>query len=238
LRWKIVLRLHLKRSKQMTKVSLVTLFAAALLAAFGPNVALAQSSGSFNYSADTTACTNIGGLLGRSSPQTSLKTTMKVSSGNGVALVVRPSAVVGLLTDVSLSGKFGSLITSGNAQETVQFAVTVTPLSGQAVPTVTPGAPVTFDDRFIQISTNLFGLLTACTDLTPCTFDFNETTLSAHSFDFVVTGLSAGNYGITVAWTASSNGTAAPNSALACVGPVVLTATQTKIFNQNTGISF
>ena len=189
----------------MTKVSLVTLFAAALLAAFGPNVALAQSSGSFNYSADTTACTNIGGLLGRSSPQTSLKTTMKVSSGNGVALVVRPSAVVGLLTDVSLSGKFGSLITSGNAQETVQFAVTVTPLSGQAVPTVTPGAPVTFDDRFIQISTNLFGLLTACTDLTPCTFDFNETTLSAHSFDFVVTGLSAGNYGITVAWTASSN---------------------------------
>jgi hypothetical protein len=71
----------------------------------------------------------------------------------------------------------------------------------------------------------------------PCTFDFNETTLSAHSFDYVVTGLSSGNYGITVTWTPTTTA-AAPNHAAACVGPVMLTATQTHIFNQSTGINF
>jgi len=106
----------------------------------------------------------------------SLKTTMKVSSGNGVALVIRPSAVTGLVTNVSLSGKLGDTITTGLAQASIQFSVTVPPLSGQAAPKVIPGGPVTYDDRFTQISTNLFGLLAACTDLVPCTFDFNETT--------------------------------------------------------------
>jgi hypothetical protein len=94
-------------------------------------------------------------------------------------------------------------IVTGSAQAAVTFSVAVTPLSGQAPPTVTPSAPVTFDDRFLQISTNLLNLLSVCTDLTPCTLDVNETTLSTHSFDFVVTGLSSGNYGITVSWARS-----------------------------------
>ena len=49
--------------------------------------------------------------------------------------------------------------------------------------------------------------------------------------------MSSGDYGITVSWNPYTN-FSAPNNALACVGPVVLTAEQTKIFNQNTGISF
>jgi len=208
--------------------------------AFVTTVAFAQSSGSFNYSADTLACTDISGTLGGGTPKTALTTTMKVSSGTGVALVIRPSAVVGLLTDLSLSGKAGAGTVTASAQSGVQFQVTVTSLSGQGPATVTPSAAVTFDDRFIQISTNLFSLLSTCTSLTPattCFFDFNETTLSAHSFDWVVTNMSSGDYGITVTWTPYTNFTA-PNNALACVGPVVLTAEQTKIFNQNTGISF
>ena len=72
----------------------------------------AQSSGSFNFNADQTACTDVGGLLGDGSSHTSLKTTLKVSSGNGNALVIRPSAVTGLLTNLSLSGKFGDAIAS------------------------------------------------------------------------------------------------------------------------------
>jgi len=208
-----------------------------VIVAFGVVPAFAQSSGSFNYNADTTACTDISGLLGGGTSVTSLKTTMKVSSGNGVALVVRPSAVTGLLTNVSLSGKFGTALATGSAHASIQFSVAVTPLSGQAAPKVVPGAPVTYDDRFVQISTNLFGLLAACTDLVPCTFDFNETTLSAHSYDFVVTGLSSGNYGIVVSWAPTTNFTA-PNKAMACVGPVVVTTEQVKMFNQSTGISF
>ena len=213
-------------------------FAIALLgAALGTSPAFAQSSGSFNFSSDTMACTDISGLLGDGTTHTSLKTTMKVSSGSGVALVIRPSAVTGLLTNTSVSGKLGGGTVSGSAQAAVTFSVAVTPLSGQAPPTVTPSAPVTYDDRYMQISTNLFNLLSVCTDLTPCELDVNQTSLSAHSFDFVVTGLSAGNYGITVSWTPTTIATA-PNSALTCVGPVVITAQQVKIFQQNTGISF
>ena len=210
---------------------------AVFVLALAPTPAFAQSSGSFNFNADTTACTDIAGLLGGGTTVTSINTTMKVSSGSGVALVVRPSAVTGLLTNVSLSGKLGDALSTGSAQASIRFMVTVTPLSGQPAPQVTPGGPVTYDDRFTQISTNLFGLLSVCTDLSPCTFDLNQVTLSAHSFDFVVTGLRSGNYGVTVSWTPSTNFTA-PNRALACVGPVVVTTEQVKIFNQSTGISF
>ena len=197
-------------------------------------VMLAQSSGSFNFSSTTTACTDTGGLLGTGTPQTALTTTLKVSSGNGVALVIRPSAVVGLLTNLSLT-KTGT----ASSQAGVNFQVAVTPLSGQAAPTVTPGMPVTYDDRYISISTNLFdAIATQCSALTGgCYFNFNETTLSAHSFDWVVTNLSSGEYGITVTWTPYTTA-AAPNTAQTCVGPVMLTAEQTKIFNQSTGISF
>jgi len=214
---------------------------AILIAAFGSGLAWAQSSGSYNYSYDSTACTDVSGALGGGTENDALKTTMKVSSGNGVGLVVRPSAVVGLLTDVSLSGKSGAGTVTQSAQETVQFKVTATPLSGQAAPSVTPGDWVTYDDRYIQISTNLFSLLSTCTSLTPsttCFFNFNETTLSAHSFDWVVTNLSSGDYGITVSWRYNNNGTSAPNQALACVGPVVLTAEQAKLFNSSTGMTF
>ena len=206
-----------------------------LLAVVG--LGFAQSSGSFNFNTDTTACTDIGGLLGGGTAQTALSTTLKVSNGQGVAVMVRPSAVVGLLTDLSLSGKFGDKISSGSAQATVKFQVTVNPLDGQAVPTVTPSDPVVYDDRFQQISTNLFGKLEQCTADSPCTFDFDETTLSAHSFDFVVTNLDSGDYAFTVTWTPELTATA-PNQALACVGPVVLTAEQVKIFKQSQGIQF
>src|SRR5919201_1990908 len=208
------------------------IYIAVLPGCFGVTTALSQCSGSFNFNDYTTVCTNIGGLLGDGASVTSLKTTMKVSSGNGGALVIRPSAVTGLVTNLSLSGKLGDAITTGSAHASIQFSVAVTPLSGQPAPRVVPGAPVTYDDRFVQISTNLFGLLASCTETTPCTFDFNETTLSAHSFDFVVTGLSSGNYGIVVSWAPTTNFTA-PSKAMACVGPVVVTTEQVKMFNQS-----
>ena len=205
--------------------------------ALATTMAFAQSSGSFNYSIAQTACTDTGGLLGTGVSVPALKTTMKVSSGNGNVLVVRPSAVVGLLTDVTINSKNAI----GAAQAGVNFTLNVTPLSGQAAPTVTPNFPVTYEDRYIQISTNLFqAIALACTTLDPtngCYFTFNETTLSAHSFDWVVSNLTSGNYGVEVDWSPYSIATA-PNVAQTCVGPVVLTAEQAKIFNQSTGISF
>jgi hypothetical protein len=213
------------------------IFALTTITAIFSAQSFAQSSGSANFASDTTACTDIGGLLGSGSTVTSLKTTLHVSSGNGNTIFVRPSAVTGLLTNLSISGFQGSGTKQASAQAAITFQVTVTPLDNQSAPTVTPSAPVTYDDRFLQISTNLFNQITTCTIASPCFFDLNETTLSAHSFDFVVTGLSAGDYGITVTWTPTTTAVA-PNQAEACVGPVVLTATQTKLFNQSTGIVF
>ncbi len=177
--------------------------------ALATTMAFAQSSGSFNYNIAQTACTDTSGLL-----------------GTGVSL-----------TDVTVNTKNST----GSAQAGVNFTVKVTPLSGQAAATVTPNFPVTYEDRYIQISTNLFqAIALACTTLDPlngCFFTFNQTTLSAHSFDWVVSNLTSGDYGIEVDWSPYTTA-AAPNTAQTCVGPVVLTAEQAKIFNQNTGISF
>src|SRR5215469_807895 len=107
----------------------------------------AQSSGGFNYSTDPTVCTDTGGLLGGGTKHTALKTTMKVSSGAGNAIVIRPSVVTGLLTDVTVTSKTPTSF----AQAGVNFSVTITPLGGQSAPTVTPSYQVTYDDRFIQI---------------------------------------------------------------------------------------
>src|SRR5262249_31046272 len=153
---------------------------AAVIAIFGSQV-FAQSSGSANFASDTTACTDIGGLLGGGvAPVTALKTTLHMSSGNGNALIIRPSAVTGLVTNLSISGFQGSGTKTASAQASITFQVTITPLGNQGAPTVTPSAPVTYDDRFLQISTNLFNQLSECTLLSPCFFDLNETTLSAH----------------------------------------------------------
>jgi hypothetical protein len=204
------------------------------IAVLVPALANAQSSGNtnFNYSADGTACVDAAGALSGGGV-TALSTALKVSSGNGVAIVVRPSAVTGLLTDVTVKGSGGGGTQTSSAQASVTAQVTVKPLNGQTGQTVTPSVPITYDDRFLQISTNLFNVLTQCTTTTPCFFTINETTFSAHSFDFVVQNLQSGDYELTV--TFAANGTV--GSALECVGPVVITATQVKTFQQSTGIS-
>lgn len=213
------------------------LFIMAIVAVI-PALANAQSSGSsnFTYSGDGTACVDAAGAL-NGGGVTALSTALKVSSGSGVAIIVRPSAVTGLLTDVTVKGSQGGGTETGSAQASVTAQVTVTPLGGQSAPLVTPSVPITYDDRFLQISTNLFNVLSACTTDSPCFFAVNETTLSAHSFDFMVQNLESGDYQIAV--TFATNGTmTSGSSSLECVGPVVITATQVKLFQQSTGISF
>src|SRR5437870_5909810 len=77
---------------------------------------------------------------------------IKTSSGNGNVFVVRPSAVVGLLTDVTVSSKQTGSSTGGvssSALAGVDFKVTVAPLSGQSEPTVIPSGYVTYDARYV-----------------------------------------------------------------------------------------
>jgi len=163
---------------------------------------------------------------------------IKTSSGNGNVFVVRPSAVIGLLTDVSIGSKNSTIIGTSSALAGVDVSVKVSPASGQHNPTLTPAYPVTYDSRFIQISSNLFSVLgSLCTTTTGCYISFNESTVSAHSFDWIASNLSSGQYNVTVNWTSSLGDFGVANS-MTCVGPVNLTVQQNKVFQFNTVNSF
>ena len=160
---------------------------------------------------------------------------IKTSSGAGNVFVIRPSMVIGLLTDVAVSSKqiTATGTVSSSSLAGVNVSVYVGKEGGGTVNTI-PNYGVTYDARFVQISTNLFaGLSANCTTATNgCFISFAESTVSAHSFDWIVTGLSSGYYGVTLNWSSTLNGTGI-YEALTCVGPVNLTVQQNKIFSQN-----
>jgi len=187
---------------------------------------------------------NCGGVDANGNPNPpcncigSVDTGIKTSSGNGNVFVIRPSAVVGLLTDVTVSKNSTSTTGTSSALAGVDFAVSVTPKSGQPPVTLTPNSAITYDARFIQISTNLFNVLgSTCTTTTGCTLSFNESTVSAHSFDWIASGLQSGNYEVQVGWTSSLGDFGIANS-MTCVGPVNLTVQQNKVFSPSSGLSF
>jgi hypothetical protein len=211
--------------------------------------ALAQSSGAFTYSStgNTVNCqladsgTISGGYTCASSGGTlptppnnglclgSFSTSLKTSSGAGNLLDIRPSMVVGLLTDVSITKD----TTASSALAGVNVGVTV---DGGAK--VVPNFPITYDARYVQVSSNLFNALTqSCVTTSTtagagCFFTFNQSTVSAHSFDWLATNLNSGTYNITMQWTATTKGSG-NFAALTCVGPVNLTVQQNKVFNFN-----
>ena len=187
----------------------------------------------------------------------SLQAGIKTSGGSGNVFVIRPSAVIGLLTDVTVTKNSTIDIGTSSALAGVDFNVDVKSLSGQPDANVIPSFGITYASRFVQISTNLFNVLgTLCTEVTPtgstnlvggvttaagCFISFNESTVSAHSFDWIAGApakdgsgtLAAGNYGITVSWN-SSLGNLGLSRSLTCVGPVNLTVQQNKVFSFNT----
>src|SRR6516164_6010728 len=211
--------------------------------------ALAQSSGNFTYSSTGNSvncqladngtvsggytCASSGGALPTPANNGqclgSFTTSIKTSSGAGNLFDIRPSMVVGLLTDVSITKETqaSSALAGVNVGVTVDGGVKVV-----------PNFPITYDARYVQISSNLFNALTqACvtTSTTPgagCFFTFNESTVSAHSFDWLATNLNSGTYNITMQWTATTTGSG-NFQALTCVGPVNLTVQQNKVFSFN-----
>jgi hypothetical protein len=227
--------------------------------AFVTTVSFAQSSGNFSYGTspqNDVACSidQNGAMSGTEQCQesctlntdgTSTCSTpsgtcnghavagIKTSSGAGNIFVVRPSAVIGLLTDVTVSSK--QTVASSSALAGVDFKVTVTGPNGTNVPVI-PSGYITYDSRYIQISTNLFqALSTQCLAISGgCFITFNESTVSAHSFDFLTGGpLTAGQYTVTTTWKTALGGTGISDS-LTCVGPLNMTVQQNKVFSFNT----
>ena len=176
----------------------------------------------------------------------SAKAGIKTNSGSGNVFDIRTAALVGLLTDVTLSEKqtlTSSGSTSSSALAGVQFRVTVDPESGQPKPSLTPTGYITFDARYVQITTNLFQAIAGgCpASIGGCFLTFAESTVSAHSYDWIAgstfadgTPLSSGEYDVTVDWMPSAGfGVTGIGEALICVSSVNLIIQQDKIYHFN-----
>jgi hypothetical protein len=101
----------------------------------------------------------------------SFTTSIKTSSGTGNLLVVRPSMVIGLMTDVRIT----KTAQTSSALAGVNVGVKV--VGGAKV---IPNFPITYDARYVQVSSNLFNALTqscVATSTDPgagCFFNFNS----------------------------------------------------------------
>ncbi|MBZ5516485.1 MAG: hypothetical protein LAN62_16875 [Acidobacteriia bacterium] len=254
----------------MTKPRIALLAAVMLLAC---TTAFPQASGSFNAAGTNAACAigEGGSFNGGVGGLSVLTTTVQTSNGQGVTLLIRPSLVTGLFTDTKIS----TTVPTSSADVGIQVCVTV---DGNG-DVVKPASCIIYDERFQQVSSNLFSQLAECTQsptTTTCTadadcaslgtgftcsipsgatsgvcvgpnpncdFDLILSTLSAHSYDFVAQ-VPNGPHTIRASWstigTESGNGNnnSGTSHTESCVGPGILTVTQTKVFQQNGTLSF
>lgn len=118
-------------------------------------VALGQSSGNFSASAVTATCA-IGpsGHLSGGTSTTVFNANISTSNGNGVTLKVTPAFVTGLFTET----KINTSVETATGDVGVQVCVTVDG-SGAGV---LPKSCVVYDQRFQQISSQLFSQIAAC----------------------------------------------------------------------------
>ena len=217
------------------------------LAILGSPLALAQSSGNFTASIATTQCTintdptsPTAGGLSPGTPHNVLDTYIKTSSGAGNTLLIRPSLVTGLFNNTEVTG---ATETSANSAAVV---VSVT-MDGKPVPPATQSTPgIIYDQRFQELSSNVFDSIAGCMMNNNCSIDLIDSTLAAHSFDFVASNVTVGVHHVQVSWEfqCTSNGVATAcstayttNTAGACAGPGSVTVTQTKAFTQSSGVS-
>ena len=245
--------------------NLLGIMVAVSLAAFTTAPALAQSSGNFAATIDRTACAldNSTGALSGGITVVDWDVKIKAPNGNGTSLDIRPSFVTGLFTktkiDTTLSTATavagvevcvkidqGTLngIPGPNAEHCVWYDKRFQQISSQlfsqltactAAPTTTA---CTADADCSSLGTGFTCNTTTgfCVGPNPnCNFELILSTLSAHSFDFVAYNIPGGIRTVNVkANFFDSDGTG--GNAVACVGPGVVTVTQTKVFGTSSGI--
>src|SRR5258708_4769903 len=123
-------------------------------------VAHGQSSGNFSATGSGAMCTidSTTGALSGGVPMASFTTYISTPGGNGTTLDIRPDFVTGLFTDTKIS----TTVPSATADVGIQVCVSIdgSPIDGSPSP-VKPAACVTYDQRFQQISSQLFSQLTA-----------------------------------------------------------------------------
>jgi hypothetical protein len=236
------------------------------LAALATATAMSQSSGNFSATGFNPACqinqndgTFTGNCVVNGVTQFSNKCDMmsaniSMSPGSGNTLLIRPSLVTGLFTDTNLQSNNtkSTGITTATADIGIQVCVTVDG-SGAGI---LPNSCVIYDQRFQQLSTNLFSQISTCALTTPppccatnscaagtactvCFLDLTQSTESAHSFDFVVpqTAMADGKaHTVKATWNVFGATSATGGTVGACVGSGMITLTQTKVFNNSGGL--
>src|SRR6266436_5596582 len=123
------------------------------VATIGSGLALAQSSG--NFSATGTGASCVIGALGALSGGTALTSftaNISTGSGSGTTLDIRPALVTGLFTDTKIS----TTIPTSSADIGIQVCVSVDGSPLDLTSPVKPAPCVTYDQRFQQISSQLF----------------------------------------------------------------------------------
>lgn len=239
-------KLPLRRIELKRVTSLLAALVLNLTAAMGVS---AQSSGNFAASIQKTQCTinTVGGFpssggLNNNGGGTLLETYIQTPNSKFTTLLITPSLVTGLFTNTAVTT---SMPTSANSAAVI---VKVT-LDGKPVlPATTDSPGVIYDQRFQQLSTNIFDKIDNCQGADPeCNIDLIISTLSAHSFNFIAPNVGGGVHPLKVAWEfvcTDNNGDPTPctqtytvNTAGACAGPGTVTVQQVKAFSQSGGIT-
>jgi hypothetical protein len=172
-----------------------------------------------------------------------LDTYIQTPNSKFTTLLITPSLVTGLFNNTEVTQ---AMDTSGNSAAVRVFVT----LDGKAVaPDTGPvNAPngIIYDQRFQQLSTNIFDQIATCSVNNNCSIDLVESTLAAHSFNFVAPNVGGGNHHLVVQWAFQCTDNAGlptacttaytANTAGACAGPGSVTVTQVKNFSQNAPI--
>jgi len=139
--------------------------------------ALAASNGNFSAMGTNASCAiGTGGTFGTpggpggGTALGQFTANLSTSNGNGLTLDIRPDLVTGLFTDTKIS----TTVPSATADVGIQVCVTVDGSGAGVLPT----SCVIYDERFQQISSQLFNQLTACTAATTGACSTNNSTCS------------------------------------------------------------
>lgn len=215
-------------------------------------VAFGQSSGNFSaaYFEDACAINNNGGSItftggactnnGSNGTCKVLDTDITTSAGNGVTLLITPSAVTGLYTDTKVS----NTVTTSTAEIGIQVCVQVDHSGANVVGGDSNGCAI-FDERLQQVSQNFLAGVsqvancstTAGSADNTCFLDFLQSTLSAHAYNFIAQ-VPNGTHNVAASWSiVNANANSNQGSTVgACFGPGNVTVTQTKVFKNSGSI--
>jgi hypothetical protein len=151
------------------------LLAVLLVAVLGVLPAAAQSSGNFSATGTPASCKiGDGGTLSGGTDTKVFTANISTSNALGVTLNIRPAFVTGLFTDTKIS----TSTPTAKADVGIQVCVKVDGSGAGVLPTNC----VVYDQRFQQISSQLFSQLAACqpvTTTTACTTDMDCSALGA-----------------------------------------------------------